>query len=46
MQFGWLNLTGFIIMMPMMIPNMIFACRNRHMENKYTCKPVLILEQI
>lgn len=46
MQFGWLNLTGFIIVMLMMIPNIIFALRNRHMENKYTCKPVLILEQI
>lgn len=46
MQFGWLNLTSFIIVTLMMIPNIIFALRNRHTENKCTCKPLLILEQI
>lgn len=46
MQFGGLNLTGFIIVALMMIPNVIFALRNRHMENKCACEPVLILEQM
>lgn len=46
MQFGWLNLTGLLIIVLMMIPNIIYALRNRHMENKCTSKPVLVLEQI
>ena len=46
MQFGWLNLTGFIVVALMMVPNMIYALQNRHMENKCTSTPVLILEQV
>lgn len=46
MQFGWLNLTGVLIIVLMMIPNLIYARRNPHMENKCTCKPMLILEQL
>lgn len=46
MQFGWLNLTGFLIIALMMIPNIIFALRNRHIEHKCTSKPVVILEQV
>ena len=46
MQFGFLNLTGFLIVALMMIPNLIYARRNPHIENKCFCKPMLILEQI
>lgn len=46
MQFGWLNLTGFMIVAMMMIPNIIYALRNRHMVNKCTSRPMLILEQV
>ena len=46
MKFGWLNLTGFIIVALMMIPNIIYAFRVHGAENKCTLKPVLILEQI
>ena len=46
MQFGWLNLTGFMIVALMMIPNIVYALRNRHMENKCPSKPMLILEQV
>lgn len=34
MQFGFLNLTGFLIVALMMIPNLIYARRNPHIENK------------
>lgn len=46
MKFGFLNLTGFIIISLMMIPNIIFALRNSSMENKCTLKPMLIIEQV
>ena len=46
MQFGWLNLTGFLIITLMMVPNIIYTRRNQHMESKCTSRPVLILEQI
>jgi hypothetical protein len=46
MQFGFLNLTGFLIVALMMIPNLIYARRNPHIENQCFCKPMLILEQI
>lgn len=46
MQFGWLNLTGFMIVVLMVIPNIVYALRNRHMVNKCTSKPMLILEQV
>jgi hypothetical protein len=46
MQFGFLNLTGFLIVALMMIPNLIYALRNPHIENKCFCKPMLIVEQI
>lgn len=45
MQFGGLNLTGFIIVTLMMIPNLIYARRNPHVENKCIFKPMLILDQ-
>lgn len=46
MQFGWINFTGFIIVTLMMIPNIVYTFRNRHMENKCTSKLMLILEQV
>lgn len=46
MQFGWLNLTGFLIITLMMIPNILFTLRNRNMENKCPSRPVIVLEQI
>lgn len=49
MAFGWLNLTGFLIIALMMIPNILFMGRTRGMEgmeDKCTSKPMHILEQI
>ncbi|WP_278275358.1 hypothetical protein [Anaeromassilibacillus senegalensis] len=40
MHFGWLNLTGFMIVVLMMIPNTVYALRNRHMANECTSKPM------
>jgi hypothetical protein len=46
MQFGWLNLTGFLIFAVMLIPNIRFMLRNRHAGNRCTSKLLLLLEQV
>ena len=46
MQFGWLNLTGALIIVLMMVPNIIFAAKHRGMKNQCTCTPMLIIEQV
>lgn len=45
MQFGWLNLTGAIIIVLMMVPNIIFAVKHHDIKNLCTCMPMLIMEQ-
>lgn len=46
MEFGWINLSGALIVIVMLIPNIRFAVRNRHTENK--CKNAIMncVEQI
>ncbi len=46
MEFGWLNLFGLIIIVLILIPNIIYALRNKNQQNK--CKNMFmnILEQI
>ncbi len=44
MQFGWLNLTGALIIALMIVPNILYAAKNHGMKNKCTAKLVLILE--
>ncbi len=46
MKFGFLNLTGFVIVVLMLIPNIIFAFRNSGLKNKCTSKPMLVIEQV
>lgn len=46
MKFGILNLTGFIIVALMMVPNIIYALRKPGEENRCRSKAALILEQI
>lgn len=46
MEFGWINFFGASIVVIMLIPNLVFALRNKTMENK--CKNVFMncVEQI
>ncbi|WP_369283994.1 hypothetical protein [Oscillibacter sp. GMB15532] len=46
MLFGWLNLTGLLIIGLMMIPNLIFYHRTPRMENQCTWKPLRMMEQV
>ena len=44
---GWLNYYGLIVIILIMIPNMVFAAKNKDgFENKYQNKTVEISEQI
>lgn len=43
---NWLNIYGLIIMMIIMIPNIIFAMKEKNFESKYNNKVVEIIEQI
>jgi hypothetical protein len=43
---GWLNWFGLIIIALMMIPNIVYALRNRDSENKCTNRLVNLAEQI
>ncbi|WP_051931781.1 hypothetical protein [Clostridium sp. KNHs214] len=43
---NWLNVYGLIIMMIIMIPNIIFAMKEKNFESKYNNKVVEIIEQI
>lgn len=46
MEFGWINLFGALIVITMLIPNMIYAIKNRDFANKYTNKVMNFIEQI
>lgn len=46
MEFGWINVFGTIIVFIMLIPNIIYAIKNKNSENKYNNKLVNIMEQL
>ena len=43
---GWINIFGLCIVIAILIPNIIYACKFRGAENKCTNKVMNILEQI
>ena len=43
---NWLNIYGLIIMMIIMIPNIVFAMKEKKFESKYNNKAVEIIEQL
>ncbi|MBQ6334768.1 MAG: hypothetical protein IJI46_06860 [Erysipelotrichaceae bacterium] len=45
MRFGWINLFGAIIVMVMLIPNVIYAFRNKDEKNRCT-RLMNLIEQI
>lgn len=45
MEFGWINIFGIIIVVIMLIPNIMYAIKNKGTEDKYKNKLVNILEQ-
>ena len=45
MEFGWINLFGAVIVALMLIPNIVYAVRNKGETNLCTNKPMLVLEQ-
>lgn len=46
MEFGWINLFGAAVVIFLMIPNIIYAVRNRDEKNRCTNKYMNIMEQI
>ena len=46
MEFGWINIFGAIIVILMLIPNIIYALRNRDEKNRCDNRLMNILEQI
>lgn len=46
MEFGWINVFGTIIIVILLIPNIIYAIKNKTSENKYKNKLVNIIEQL
>lgn len=46
MEFGWINVFGTLIVVIMLIPNIIYAIKNKNIENEYSNKLVIILEQV
>ncbi len=46
MKFGWINIFGTVILIIMLIPNIIYALKERNVEYKYENKVVNILEQV
>lgn len=46
MEFGWINIFGSIIVAIILIPNIIYAVKNKNIENKYNNKLVNIMEQL
>lgn len=46
MEFGWINIFGAIIVILMLIPNIIYAVRNRDEKNRCDSRLMNILEQI
>ena len=45
MKFGWINVFGACIVVIMMIPNIIYAARNRDEKNKCTNRLMNVIEQ-
>ena len=45
MEFGWINLWGAVVVVLMLIPNILYALRNRDQRNLCTNKVMNILEQ-
>ena len=46
MEFGWINVFGAVIVILMLIPNIIYAIRNRDEKNKCTNRLMNVIEQI
>ncbi|MBR5743634.1 MAG: hypothetical protein IKX85_07480 [Clostridia bacterium] len=46
MKFGWINLAGAIIVVVMLIPNIVYALRNKGEKNLCANKTMNLLEQI
>ena len=46
MEFGWINLFGGVIVILMLIPNIVYALRNRAEQNRCTNKFMNVLEQV
>lgn len=46
MSFGWINVFGAIIVVLMLVPNVVYALKNRGEENRCTDRWMNLLEQI
>ena len=46
MKFGWINLFGGVIVILLLIPNIVYAVKNRGAKNRCAGKLVNVLEQI
>lgn len=46
MEFGWINIFGAIIVAVMLIPNMVYAVRNKDERNLCTNKGMNLIEQV
>lgn len=46
MEFGWINLFGGIFVILMLVPNIVYAIKNKDEKNLCTNKPMNIIEQI
>lgn len=46
MKFGWINLSGAVIVIAMLVPNLLYAIKNRNFSNKCTNKVLNFFEQI
>jgi hypothetical protein len=46
MEFGWINIFGAVIVILMLIPNIIFALKNKDEKNHCTNKLMNVVEQI
>ncbi len=46
MEFGWINIFGAVIVLLMMIPNIIYAIRNKDAKNLCTNRFMNTIEQI
>ena len=46
MEFGWINVFGAVIVILMLVPNIIYAIRNKDEKNKCTNRFMNVIEQI
>ncbi len=46
MEFGWINLFGGIIVVLMLIPNVVYALKNRDEKNRCTSRWMNLMEQV